>query len=120
MVRFINDDVKIEEHAIDVKEAQDRSAAGLMDILTECLKDLGISLDGIVSQCYDGASVMSGHRGGLQKLLSVKCERGILFIHCFCHRLHLVVTDIIENIDIICEHYSFVKSLYDCLKLGDV
>ena len=116
---FINDDGKIEEHAIGLMEAHDRSAKGLMEILTY-LADLSISLDGIVSQCYDGASVMSGHRGGLQQLLSVTCKRGIMYIHCFCHKFHLVVMDIIENIPPICDHYSLIKSLYGCLKLPGV
>ena len=120
VVRYVNDNGNIEEHAIGVEEAVDRSATGLIEIMTKCLRDLGISLDGVVCQCYDGASVMSGHRGGLQQLLSVKCERGILYVHCFCHRLHLVVTDIIENVLFICEYYAMIKSLYDCLKLADV
>ena len=120
VVRYVNDNGNIEEHAIGVEEAVDRSATGLIEIVTKCLRDLGISPDGVVCQCYDGASVMNGHRGGLQQLLSVKCERGILYVHCFCRRLYLVVTDIIENVLFICEHYAMIKSLYDCLKLADV
>ena len=97
VVRYVNDNGNIEEHAIGVEEAVDRSATGLIEIMTKCLRDLGISPDGVVCQCYDGASVMNGHIGGLQQLLSVKCERGILYVHCFCRRLYLVVTDIIEK-----------------------
>ena len=53
VVRFINEDGKIEEHAVDVVEAHDRSAQGLLELLTTCLASIGIPLDGIVSQCYD-------------------------------------------------------------------
>ena len=120
VVRFNNDNGKIEEHAIGLLEAQDRSAKGLLKILTTYLADLGLSLDEIVSQCYDGASVMSGHRGGLQQLLSVTCERSIMYVHCFCHKFHPVVMDIIESIPPIVDHYSLIKSLYGCLKLEDV
>ena len=120
VVRFIDEDGKIEEHAIDVVEAHDRSAQGLLELLTTCLASLSIPLDGIVLLCYDGASVMSGHRGGLQALLSIKCGRVVLYIHCFCHKLHLVITDIITDIPAIGDHYSLVKCLYDCLKLADV
>ena len=63
---------------------------------------------------------MSGHRGGLQTLLSVKCGRVVFYINCFCHKLHLVITDIITDIPAIGDHYSLVKCLYDCLKLADV
>ena len=57
-----------------MKETEDRTAQGLLELLISSLTELGISLDGIASQCYDGASVMSGKHGGDQKLLSVKCE----------------------------------------------
>ena len=63
---------------------------------------------------------MSGHRGGLQQLLSVTCERSIMYIHCFCHKFHPVVMDIIAKIPPIVDHYSMIKSLYGCLKLEDV
>lgn len=113
VARYVNKKGKIEEHAIGLEEAKDRSAQGLMALMTKCLNDMEISLDGTVSQCYDGASVMSGHRGGLQKLLSEKCGRNIIYVHCFCHRLHLVVCDKIEKVMLISEHYSLVSSLYN-------
>ena len=68
VVRCINEHGKIEEHAIDVVEAEDRSTQVLVDILVSSLTKLGISLDGIVSQCYDGASVMSGGKRRSSKI----------------------------------------------------
>ena len=120
VVRFINKKGDIEEHAIGVKEANDRSAQGLLALMTSCLNDMDIPLDGAVAQCYDGASVMSGHRGGLQKFLSEKSGRNIIYVHCFCHRLHLVVRDIIDTVMLVSEHYSLLSSLYNCMKLADV
>ena len=48
---------------ISVEKAADRSAKGLLDILLTTLKKRKISLDGLVSDCLDGASVNSGWRG---------------------------------------------------------
>ena len=48
VVRYINDNGKIEEHAIGLVEAQDRSAKGLLEILMTYLADLGISLGGVL------------------------------------------------------------------------
>ena len=55
----------IVEHVVDIKLAEDRSAKGLLDIVKTTLADEhGISLtDGIVSNTFDGASVMSGEKG---------------------------------------------------------
>ena len=55
----------IVEHVLDIEEAEDRSANGLRDIVNKkALEKHGISLkDGLVSNCFDGANVMSGDRG---------------------------------------------------------
>ena len=45
-------------------EADDRSAKGLLEIIKKTLGSYGISLhDGLVSNTFDGASVMSGAKG---------------------------------------------------------
>ena len=120
VVRYINKDKKIEEHAINVVEVKDRSAKGLLELLLASLNENDIDCGGIVSQCYDGASVMSGIKGGLRKLLSDKCGRSILYVHCYCHKLHLVINAMINNLREAGDHYALVKCLYDCLKLKDV
>ena len=58
---FYND--KIEERVIDFVAVDDRSAKGLMDAVQEVLNTWKISWDGIVSNTFDGAYVMSGHKG---------------------------------------------------------
>lgn len=52
----------------------------------------------IICQCYDGAFVMSGEHGGVQKLLQEFFNRRIPYIHCFNHRLHLVVIAVVSEV----------------------
>lgn len=40
--------------------------------------------------CCDGASVMSGHRGGVQVLLKETFSKAV-YLHCNSHRLNLVL-----------------------------
>ena len=54
---------QVEEHAITVTHAKDRSAKGLLQILLDTLEKCDILLSGLVSDCFDGASVNSGWRG---------------------------------------------------------
>lgn len=62
-----NSKAGIVEHVLDVKLAEDRSAKGLADIARTTLEDdHGISMDGLVSNTFDGASVMSGKKGKMQ------------------------------------------------------
>lgn len=43
-----------------------------------------------IAQIYDGASVMSGNLNGVQALLWKERPQA-LYIHCFSHRLNLVL-----------------------------
>ena len=89
------DGSNVAEHVINIEPAFDRSAKGLMAILVDTLKKNGISFDGLTSDCFDGAAVNSGWKGGLQALLTEKCGRFVLFIHCVNHRLFLVIKKIL-------------------------
>lgn len=111
---------EIEERALNV-DGTGRSAKEIFEFVRKTLEDdCRIGFDGLVSQAYDGASVMSGDKGGLQALVNDYCNRTIPYIHCFCHRLHLVVVDVMKNIDEISEYFSTVTGLYTFFKLSAV
>ena len=123
-VRYIDmANMKVKEHDFDVLPATDRSASGLLELLVESAKgeDVGIDLEGgVVSQTYDGANVMSGKNAGLQALLSDYVRRLVIDIHCYCHKLALVVKDSLTSIPFINEHYCIVSSLYNHFKLANI
>ncbi|CAB3993665.1 zinc finger MYM-type 1 [Paramuricea clavata] len=59
---------------------------------------------------------MSGNYKGLQRLVSDFCDRYILYVHCFLHKIHLVVTYVMENLDEIKEFYGTITALYNFFK----
>lgn len=61
------------------------------------ISDAGYSADNILRQCYDGSSVMSGIRGGVQALLQNTLARYMPYIHCYNYQLHLVVVHVIQS-----------------------
>lgn len=69
-----------------------RDAESLKKIVVNELKSLGIDEVPIVAQTYDGASVMSGEKGGLQAKIREIHECAI-FTHCYAHKVGLVTTD---------------------------
>lgn len=77
------------------------------------LTDAGYSADNIVSQCYDGASVMSRVRGGVQALLQKKLARYIPYIHCYNHQLHLVVVHAMQGEPCAKMFFDLSSSLYN-------
>jgi hypothetical protein len=51
-----------------------------------------IPIQKCVAQAADGASVMSGKDNGVQKLLRDKTANPCIFVHCYAHRLNLVLS----------------------------
>ena len=61
------------------------------DVILAELTKAGLTSSKIISQVYDGASVMAGHCGGVQRLLQRQENTKIPYVHCLNHQLHLVV-----------------------------
>ena len=51
-----------------------------------------VSVLNCVAQASDGASVMSGKDNGVQKLFRDIAENPCIFVHCYAHRLNLVLS----------------------------
>ena len=120
VIRFIDmDTCEVEERAINVGNSG-RSAEGIFNYVKKTLDDSTISFDGMVSQAFDGASVMSGEKGGLQTLISKYCGRNVVYIHCFCHRLHLSIKAAMSGPNGLDDHFDTVTALYSFFKLAAV
>ena len=76
-----------------------------------------------MSQCYDGASVMRGDKGGVQRLIQNELGREIPYVHCFNHRLHLVVVNVVTRINAIklyFDHVSLIYSFFQKIKAAEI
>ena len=91
----------------------DKYAQGLLKLLKCMLENAKISLEGVVSQTYDGASVMPGHVAGVQKLFCHLCGRKVPYIHCYCHRLKLVIDELLKTVPGVSDQFSLLSVLYD-------
>lgn len=67
----------------------------------------------MLSLCYDGASVMSGKVSGVATSIENKLGRKIPYVHCYNHRLHLIVIKTISKM-------TFIRLFFDqCIMLHD-
>ncbi|KRZ78429.1 hypothetical protein T10_7420 [Trichinella papuae] len=64
---------------------------GLCDVILNGLESAGLDPRYIISQCYDGASVMAGVCGGVQVLMQELVGKYIPYVHCYNHKLHLIM-----------------------------
>lgn len=76
---------------IAMESCIDLSAQGISEVIMNALEIYKVDTKKMLCQCYDGAFVMSGETGGVQTILQSKLKRRIPYVHCFSHRLHLVV-----------------------------
>ena len=72
-------------------------AEGLTGFILENLNKWGIAVENCISQSYDGAPVISGVSNGVQACIREHCGCA-LYIHCYAHRLNLVVVDTCKSV----------------------
>ena len=67
-IRFVRNALP-EEHLIGLLDLSQLNAEYIITQILNHLNEGGYSTDNIISQCYDGAAVMSGVKGRVQALL---------------------------------------------------
>ena len=77
----------------------------------DTLKKHQLDLTCIVSQGYDGASVMSGHCSGVQTRFKEFAPHAI-YIHCHAHVLNLVLVDSVKAVPDATQFFALLESLY--------
>ena len=60
------------------------------------IEENGFDTKWLVSQGYDGASVMSGKNNGVQKRIKEVAPQA-MYVHCHAHCLNLVLVDCVKN-----------------------
>lgn len=121
-VRFVKDG-KICECMLSIESIETTSALDaetFADTTLDSLLRYDLNPKNMLSQCYDGASVMSGKKGGVQALIQKKLKKEIPYVHCFNHRLHLVIIKAVEVVSIVKEFFGQCGELYNFLSRGIV
>lgn len=108
-VRYVHEE-KAKETLLGFENCLDLDAKAIATLVLNSLRSYGVDDSKIISQCYDGASVMNGMDGGVQKIVQNMLGRSIPYVHCFNHRLHLVL---INSIDF----NAFAKDFFDQTRL---
>lgn len=114
-VRFISKGKPIEA-LLFFESTEDVDAQSFTQLLLSSLESYGLNAKKIISQCYDGAPVMNGYKSGVAKRLEVCLEKSIPYIHCFNHRLRLVIIETVKVVDSIKEFFEVIQMIYTAFK----
>lgn len=58
------------------------------------------------------AAVMSGKNGGVQALLRQQYIPHAIYVHCYAHKLNLVICDVTKDVPYLPEFYSIISKIY--------
>jgi len=91
VIRYVNSNGAVCESFIRFSDvSKDRSAAAVSGLVVKELQEFDC-LNKLIAQTYDGAAVMSGELNGVQAKVKEHAPDAI-FIHCYAHRLNLVLS----------------------------
>ena len=102
------------EHFLTFVLATDLDAQHLSKYILDTLALYNLDVNKIVSQGYDGASVMSGSCGGVQQRIREIAPHAI-YIHCHAHCLNLVLVDSVQSNSHAFEFFSLYSAIFICL-----
>lgn len=109
---------EIKERVLAMEDVSlSRSALSLADVIFKKLGDLGLSAL-MVGQAYDGASVMSGIRNGLQAIVKNRNPYAI-YVHCLAHKVNLVLVAACKDNDLSCNFFNIMQCLYQYFSYPD-
>jgi hypothetical protein len=114
-IRLTDEETGIpQEHLVAMVEASNSTGEALAQKLLDVLSELGLSLEQLVGQGYDGGSNMRGDIQGVQKRILEKCPRAV-YTWCWSHNLQLVMSHASEESAPATECFSKMKEVYSCV-----
>ena len=110
-MRYVDEKAIIHERFLTFVEATSLTAESLTTYLISTLTEHQLDPACIVSQGYDGASVMSGSCSGVQPRLK-EVSPCAIYIHCYAHKLNLALVDCVKSIQFACDFFCLLEALY--------
>ena len=108
--RYIHN-FKIVERFTGYTLATALNSRALTDYIIKKVSDIELDPRYLISQCYDGASVMSGCNLGVQTLIKEICPQAT-YVHCCAHRLNLILVDVAKHVKAASNLFAHLQTLY--------
>ena len=99
---------------------ENHDASSLANNLKTILEQVIDKKEKLISQSYDGASVMSGRHSGVQHLIRMDYEHAY-YVHCYAHQLNLILaqsTSQIQPVRIFFSNLSDITNFFHIIHSG--
>jgi len=110
-VRYLNDN-RVNERFLGFIELEDLHAKALASKIYIFFSSINLDIQNCIGQSYDGASVMSGSINGVQELIREVSKNPYPYVHCYAHRLNLVLVDTSKNVSSIHNTIGILEAIY--------
>ncbi|KAJ8043424.1 Zinc finger MYM-type protein 1 [Holothuria leucospilota] len=110
-LRYVDEQFTIQERFILFTEIKKSDAKTLFETLEKTLTDLGLDIQMIRSQSYDGAANMRGYVSGLQARVK-EVNKSAAYVHCCAHNLNLVLADACGNCAEAVTFFGTIQKVY--------
>ena len=88
--------MKVTERCLVLSSTDSGDAKSITEVILSELTNAGLTSSKILSQVYDGVSVMAGHCVGVQRLLQERENRKIPHEHCLNYQSHKVAEHVMS------------------------
>ena len=95
-LQWVTDTLDVNEEFLGLYHVDSIDAASICMVITDLFQRYGLSIGRLRSQCYDGASAMSGSRSGVAKRI-LDLEPKAFFVHYYGHALNLSACDTLKQ-----------------------
>ena len=96
-IRYVGDSGEVCEDFMGFVKIEKMDAQSIADKLLSTIQQWGLDTSGLVAQGYDGTSVMSSSKNGVQAKVKEKCPNAT-YVHCRSHVLNLAVSSGCNNV----------------------
>ncbi|XP_028395720.1 zinc finger protein 345-like [Dendronephthya gigantea] len=101
------------------RNAEELTAESLSDAIQDEMKQIGVNINNLVAQGYDGAAVMSGKCSGVQERIKTVVPQA-LYVHCFAHRVNLVIVQAVKSVVPVADFFAALQMCYNFLSGSNV
>ena len=112
VIRYVDEETAAQyEHFITYVQATSFNAHSWSTYILDTLKSNGLDPAAIISQAYDGASVMSEKCSGMQKHIK-EVSPEATYVHCYAHCLNLALIDSTKHVSDAADFFALMETLY--------
>lgn len=112
-MRYTSKTGEIKERFFGFIDMHQFDAKTITSAILQIITNSGLQLSNCVAQAYDGASVMSGAKNGVNVRVEEAVGGECPYVHCYAHRLNLVLVDCCSKIKPVRELLGLLQAMYN-------